>query len=95
VFAGCNDNELLGLVTLRAAEKIIKPGAPEAPVSTILEREFPHIHPDHPLELALERLKLSHGLLPVLDRKEVNRLEGVITPISVARFVDSKKDLGI
>jgi hypothetical protein len=45
------------------------------------------VHPDHPLELALERLKKNPGLLPVLSRNQVHRVEGVITPDSLMEFL--------
>ena len=42
--------------------------------------EFPHVHPDHPLHLALERMSKAHiDILPVVNRADVYRLEGVVT----------------
>jgi CIC family chloride channel protein len=42
--------------------------------------EFPHVHADHPLHLALERLSKSHlDLLPVVSRADIHKLEGVVT----------------
>lgn len=41
---------------------------------------FPHIHLDHSLEQALERMGNSgHTLLPVVDRVNVRKLRGVVT----------------
>lgn len=43
-------------------------------------RTFPHVHPDHSLTWALERMGLAKlDLLPVVGRENMNRLEGVIT----------------
>jgi CIC family chloride channel protein len=40
---------------------------------------FPHVHGDHPLELALERMAARHWMaLPVVDRAYVRRLLGVV-----------------
>ena len=47
------------------------------PVTSHLLLHWEHAHPDHPLELALERLKQNPGILPVLSRSRVHRIEGV------------------
>jgi CBS domain-containing protein len=44
---------------------------------------FVHAHPDHPIDVVLERLWQSGGLLPVVSRSEVRRVQGVITPSSL------------
>ena len=40
---------------------------------------FPHVHPDHTLDIALQRMGTS-GLktLPVVSRSDIHRLEGII-----------------
>ncbi len=44
------------------------------------ELDFPHVHPDHPLHLALERMSKSHvDLLPVVNRADIHKLEGIVT----------------
>jgi len=41
---------------------------------------FPHVHPDHGLDLALERMGTNKiDLLPVVNRADVHKLEGVVT----------------
>jgi CIC family chloride channel protein len=44
------------------------------------EPEFPHLHSDQPLSVALDRLG-SSGLdaLPVVNRADVHKLEGIVT----------------
>jgi len=43
-------------------------------------REFPHVHPDQGLDLALERMGTNHlEILPVVSRANVHKLEGVVT----------------
>ena len=43
-------------------------------------REFPHLHVDHPLSVALERMGAAHlDVLPVVSRADVHKLEGVVT----------------
>jgi chloride channel protein, CIC family len=41
---------------------------------------FPHVHSDQNLDLALERMGTNHlDFLPVVDRANVHRLEGIVT----------------
>jgi CBS domain-containing protein len=57
----------------------------DAPVATIAQESFVHAHPDHTIDIVLERLEESGGLLPVVSRTDAHRLEGVITPESLTR----------
>jgi chloride channel protein, CIC family len=42
--------------------------------------EFPHLHSDHSLDLALERMGANQlDVLPVVNRANVHKLEGVVT----------------
>jgi len=42
--------------------------------------EFVHVHPDHPLNVALERLGASKlEILPVVSRANVRELKGIVT----------------
>jgi len=42
--------------------------------------EFPHVHSDHALHIALERMSQAQvDLLPVVSRADVHKLEGVVT----------------
>ena len=41
---------------------------------------FPHVHPDQGLDLALERMGANQiEILPVVNRADVHKLEGVVT----------------
>ena len=41
---------------------------------------FPHVHPDHGLDLALERMGANQlEILPVVNRADVHKLEGIVT----------------
>jgi len=52
----------------------------DSPISTMLKAgEFPHVHADHPLDDALDRLGANHvDLLPVVSRANVHQLLGVV-----------------
>ena len=42
--------------------------------------EFPHVHTDHALHLALERMSQAHiDILPVVHRADIHKLEGIVT----------------
>jgi chloride channel protein, CIC family len=46
----------------------------------LTEPEFPHLHSDQPLSVALDRLGSSHfDALPVVSRADLHRLEGIVT----------------
>ena len=48
--------------------------------SLIADLDFPHLHKDHPLHFALERMSRAHlDTLPVVSRNDVHRLEGIVT----------------
>jgi CIC family chloride channel protein len=51
------------------------------------EGEFPHVHSDHSLHMALDRMGASQlNLLPVVSRANVHQLEGVVTLQDVLRL---------
>jgi CIC family chloride channel protein len=49
-------------------------------------RKFPHVHDDHSLDLALERMGSSgYELLPVVSRANIHELEGVVSLLDVLK----------
>ncbi len=76
-----------GLVMRDHIQKALRSGAAKAPIASIVTTDHAHVHPDHSIELVLDRLAKSPGLLPVVSRNQVNRVEGVITPQTVIQFV--------
>jgi CIC family chloride channel protein len=79
-------DRLLGVVTRQELEEWSAADTRLAPLSSLVTASFVHAHPDHPLDVVLDRLEHSTGVLPVVSRTAVNRLEGVITPDSLLRF---------
>jgi CIC family chloride channel protein len=87
--------QLLGLVTASSLESAKEDGAGYRLVSEILEplpkghldaRNFPHVHPDHPLDVALRRMGETHlDVLPVVSRANVLEIVGVITLPGILR----------
>jgi CBS domain-containing protein len=53
-------------------------------------RDFPHLHSDHSLDLALDRMGATHtDMLPVVSRANVHQLLGVV------RLHDVLKSYGV
>ncbi|HEV3218967.1 MAG TPA: chloride channel protein [Candidatus Acidoferrales bacterium] len=72
---------LLGVVSRTILDREFARGAAEKQLSELLDpRDFPHIHPDQALDLALSRMGRAHlDLLPVVSRADFRKLEGIIT----------------
>jgi CIC family chloride channel protein len=69
---------MIHLETLRKAAR--EGGAARALREFLAPGEFPHLHVDHPLSLALERMGATHlDVLPVVNRADVHKLEGIVT----------------
>jgi CIC family chloride channel protein len=65
-------------------EMLMHPGPAEADASTL--DEFPHVHADQPVELALERMGTDQvSMLPVLDRANVKHVRGVVLGDDILR----------
>jgi predicted transcriptional regulator len=71
---------VLGLLTREQLESAAEQGNLNAPVSTLLKAgEFPHVHADHPLDEALDRMGAFRvDVLPVVSRANVHQLLGVV-----------------
>ena len=68
-------------------DKAAQDGELNSKVSTLLEcRHFPHVHADHSLDLALERMgETGFDVLPVVSRANLHELEGVVGLLDVLR----------
>ena len=75
-----NARGVAGLVTREELEIAASSGSLDSPISRILTAgEVPHVHADHPLDDALDRLGANHvDLLPVVSRANVHQLLGVV-----------------
>jgi CIC family chloride channel protein len=71
---------VLGLLTREQLESAADKGNPDSPVSTLLKtREFPHVHADHSLDDALDRMGAYRvDVLPVVSRANIHQLLGVV-----------------
>jgi CIC family chloride channel protein len=71
----------LGMLTIETLECAMVDGRRERPLREIVETvHVPHIHMDHALHVALERMSQYHqDVLPVVNRADIHKLEGVVT----------------
>jgi len=72
-------DRLMGTITRAQLEAWRAGGKGAEPLRAVMDGGFVHAHPDHPLEVVLERLAASGGVLPVVSRTEARRVDGVIT----------------
>jgi chloride channel protein, CIC family len=76
-----DERGVAGVVSRSIIERELAAGAASKPIGELVDaRNFPHVHADQPLDLALNRMGAS-GLevLPVVSRANVRKLEGIIT----------------
>jgi CIC family chloride channel protein len=77
----CDDRGVLGVIRLHDLKRDNDTGLGSKRLREIVGgSEFPHVHGDHALNLALERMGANKlDLLPVVSRANVHHLEGVVT----------------
>ena len=91
----CDEQGVRGTVARTALEGASREGGASKRVEELLTTvEFVHVHPDHPLNVALERLGTSQlEALPVVSRANVHQLEGVVTLPDVLALYGVGKNL--
>jgi len=77
----CDDGGVRGVLSREALEKARGDAEAGKRIEELLTSvELVHVHPDHPLAVALERLGTSRlEILPVVSRANVRQLEGIVT----------------
>jgi CIC family chloride channel protein len=72
---------VVGMISLSAPQKALAEGEASRTVGDLVDgQDFPHVHVDHPLNVALERMGTTHlDVLPVVSRANVHKLEGIVT----------------
>ena len=71
----------LGMLPRETLECAFVDGRKEQPLKDLVETlHVPHLHTDHALHLALDRMSRYHlDVLPVVHRADMHKLEGVVT----------------
>ncbi len=71
---------VVGVINLSRLERESGMGADKKLGELLSAAVFPHVHPDQGLDLALERMGANQiEVLPVVNRADVHKLEGVVT----------------
>jgi chloride channel protein, CIC family len=89
-FVGSRDS-LVGIVRREQLAACVDGDDGARPVSTLAQPPLTHVHPDHPIEVVLDRLGQSGDLLPVVNRRDARRVEGVVTPESIVSFIHRRR----
>jgi predicted transcriptional regulator len=76
-----DQGNIVGVLARSSLENASNDGRKDQPVLSLLESlEFPHVHADQALHLALERMSQARiDILPVVHRADVHTLEGIVT----------------
>jgi CIC family chloride channel protein len=77
-----DEGSIVGIVNWATLESALeREGEMEKRLITLLDTlEFPHVHRDQALYLALERMSAERlDLLPVVSRADIHKLEGIVT----------------
>ena len=82
----------LGIVTRDELTEARDAGRGSEPLAAIVDETFAHVHPDHSMDIVLERLAESAGLLPVVSRVASRRVLGVIAYEDIASFAKRRAD---
>lgn len=72
---------LVGMITRTALQKEMADSGADRRLGELVDPiSFPHLHVDHPLSAALERMGATHlDVLPVVSRADIHQMEGVVT----------------
>jgi CIC family chloride channel protein len=75
-----------GVVSLAQLEEVYQEDREKRLKEVVDSRYFPHVHADHSLDLALERMgSTGFDLLPVVSRANIHELEGVVSLLDVLK----------
>jgi len=79
---------VIGVVTIGALKKAADDGLASTKLMDLIGLgEFPHLHSDHSLAVALERMGAAGvDALPVVSRADVHKLEGIVVLRDVLKF---------
>jgi CIC family chloride channel protein len=79
-----DDKNVVGITNRMMLEQESTRGAGQQLGKLVSALTFPHVHSDQSLDVALERMGANHlDVLPVVNRANVHKLEGIVTLRSV------------
>lgn len=76
-----DEGSLVGVLNRAALESALSDEQGERKLTNLLQTlDFPHVHSDQALHLALERMSNARlDILPVVSRADIHKLEGIVT----------------
>ena len=76
-----DDRGLIGVLSFGKLQQAAAAGAEAKRLDELMDGvDFPHLHVDHPLSLALERMGACQiNAMPVVSRADIHKLEGIVT----------------
>jgi CIC family chloride channel protein len=78
---------ITGVVSRQRLEQARASEAWVEPIGPLTGSLDVHAHPDHPLDVVLERVAAGGGILPIVSRSDIGRVEGAVTADSVLRSI--------
>jgi chloride channel protein, CIC family len=77
----CDDRGVIGVISMQTLLQANTDGSANKRLRELVDPDdFPHVHEDHSLNLALERMGASQlDVLPVVNRANLHKLEGIVT----------------
>jgi len=82
---------LAGRVTRQRLQEAVAEGRGAETIGAMADADVAHVHPDHSVELVLDRFSGSGGLLPVVSRGNTRQVEGVVTLETIASGFDFRR----
>ena len=76
-----DERGVVGIVSRPTLQRAVTEGAASKRLAELVDsRDFPHLHLDHSLHFALDRMGAAQlDVLPVVSRADVHKLEGIVT----------------
>ncbi len=82
---------MLGVIGRDQLAAIVESGRGKEVVGALGDETVVHAHPDHPIDIVMERFAESPGILPILSREQTRRIEGVITLEDITRYLQRRR----
>ena len=76
---------LVGTVSAERLRDAMSAGRGEESVGAVAEPTAVHAHPDHPIDVLVERLAHSNGVLPIVSRADAKVVLGIVTVERIMR----------
>jgi chloride channel protein, CIC family len=87
-------DQFIAAVTRHQLERWHRSAPNDRLASVVKELPSIHVHPDHPLDIVVDRLSQSDGVLPVVSRTDAHYVEGIVTADSILIARDRQRGPG-